>query len=78
MASLPVSRPASRWPASIGEKSLTESGVRQLHEFGIVYHPRGPYLLGVMTKGHEFARLAAVIREISGAVYTEVSSQRQE
>lgn len=64
--------------SKFGEKTLTESGVRELHEFGIVYHPRGAYLLGVMTKGHDFVRLAAVIREISGAVYTEVTSQRAE
>lgn len=64
--------------SKFGEKTLVESGVRELHEFGIVYHPRGPYLLGIMTKGHDFARLASVIREISGAVYTEVSRQRQE
>ncbi len=59
-----------------GEKTLEESGIRELHEFGIVYHPRGAFLLGIMTKGHDFTRLASVIREISGVVYSEVSSQR--
>ncbi|MBT0894104.1 serine hydrolase [Geobacter hydrogenophilus] len=62
--------------SKFGEKTLEESGIRELHEFGIVYHPRGAYLLGIMTKGHDFARLASVIREISRVVYSEVSSQR--
>ncbi|CAG0926539.1 hypothetical protein RHDC3_00077 [Rhodocyclaceae bacterium] len=61
--------------SKFGERTL-DNGQRELHEFGIVYHPKGAYLLGVMTKGHDFARLSSVIGEISGAVYAEVSNQR--
>ena len=44
----------------------------QLHEFGIVYHPKGHYILGIMTRGHDFAAQAEVIREISKIVYSSV------
>lgn len=46
----------------------------QLHEFGIVYHPKGHYILGVMTRGRDFAAQAGVIRDISAMIYTEVDS----
>jgi beta-lactamase class A len=45
---------------------------RQLHDCGIVYHPRRPYLLCVMTRGGEPADLLGAIRQISGGVYREV------
>jgi beta-lactamase class A len=46
----------------------------QLHEFGIVYHPKGHYILGIMTKGSDFSRQTEIIREISAIVYQEVDS----
>lgn len=46
----------------------------QLHEFGIVYHPKGHYILGVMTQGSDFSRQAEIIREISALVYREVDA----
>ncbi len=55
-----------------------EGGVRgeekQLHEFGIVYHPKGAYILGVMTLGSDFVRQSEIIRDISALVYREVDS----
>lgn len=47
---------------------------KQLHEFGIVYHPKGPYIIGIMTMGKDFDRQAKVIRDISAMVYAEVNS----
>lgn len=47
----------------------------QLHEFAIVYHNRRPYLLGVMTQGSDFTRLAGFIRDTSRLVYEEVERQ---
>jgi len=44
----------------------------ELHEFGIVYHRRGPYILGVMTRGQDLARQAGVIRKVSALVYQQV------
>lgn len=47
---------------------------KQLHEFGIVYHPKGPYILGVMTQGQDFERQAEIIRDISKIIYEAVDS----
>jgi beta-lactamase class A len=52
--------------------------IKQLHDCGIVYYPKHPYLLCVMTQGNSFEYLDDAIREISGVVYKEVDSQRQQ
>ncbi len=44
----------------------------QLHEFGIVYHPRQPYVLGIMTMGQDAEKQAEIIREISRITYQAV------
>jgi beta-lactamase class A len=44
-------------------------GTKQLHDCGIVYKPRQPYLICVMTKGNNFPALAKVIGHISETVY---------
>ena len=49
--------------------------VLQLHEFGIIYHPERPFLLGVTARGGDFPDLARVIRDITRLVYAEVDSQ---
>ena len=49
--------------------------VLQLHEFGIIYHPERPFLLGVTARGNDFPDLARVIRDITRLVYAEVDSQ---
>lgn len=46
----------------------------QLHEFGIVYHPKNPYILGIMTQGDNFAKQAEIIRDISRMIYSEVDT----
>lgn len=51
-----------------------QSGDKQLHEFGIIYHPKGHYILGVMTQGNDYVRQAEVLREISSLVYKEVDA----
>lgn len=47
---------------------------KQLHEFGIVYHPNRAYILGIMTQGNDFTRQSKAIRDISALVYREVSA----
>lgn len=47
----------------------------QLHEFGIVYHPKGPYILGIMTRGCDVNKQAEVIKSISHKVYDAVNNQ---
>jgi beta-lactamase class A len=49
--------------------------VLQLHEFGIIYHPERPFLLGITARGEDFRDLARVIRDITRLVYAEVDSQ---
>lgn len=68
---IPVGVPVA---SKFGETTFDNGKVVELHEFGIVYHPNAPYLLGIMTKGGDFDRQAALIREISALVYAEVSA----
>lgn len=59
--------------AKFGESAAGPGGEdKQLHEFGIVYHPSGPYILGIMTLGEDLASQAEIIRNISAMVYAEV------
>lgn len=52
-----------------GERYFLDSGSTQLHDCGIVYFPRSPYVLCVMTRGNSFANLEKVLREISKITY---------
>lgn len=56
-----------------GERSNLADDNRQLHDCGIVYHPSRPYILCVMTRGRDFARMSSVISGVSRTVYAEVS-----
>lgn len=73
IAGVPIGVPVA---SKFGERTLENSGVRELHEFGIVYHPKGPYLIGIMTKGNDFGRLVTVLRDISFEVYGEMERQQ--
>ena len=53
-----------------------DAEVKQLHEFGIVYHPKGPYIIGIMTRGTDFAIQADLIRQVSEMIYGEVNVVR--
>jgi beta-lactamase class A len=52
-----------------------EREMKQLHEFGIVYHPNRPYLMGVMARGEDPGKLTHVIREVTTLIYEEVDRQ---
>lgn len=56
--------------AKFGE--FDDGKIKQLHEFGIVYHHKGPYIIGIMTQGNDFARQTDAIREISALIYRQV------
>ncbi len=47
---------------------------KELHDCGIVYVPKKPYLLCVMTRGQDFAALSNVISGISKLVYNQVTA----
>lgn len=59
-----------------GERDVM--GVRQLHDCGIVYYEKDPYLLCVMTRGRDFAAMTRTIKNISQAVHQDVVRQVQE
>lgn len=59
-----------------GEREL-DNGVKQLHDCGIVYMPRHPYLLCIMTRGTEYAALESVIATISKNIYEDLSARYQ-
>lgn len=55
-----------------GEHTITFNGIvteRQLHDCGIVYYPKKPYLICIMTKGKDFKNLETIISDISSMVY---------
>ena len=55
----------------------TPSEVLQLHEFGIIYHPERPFLLGITAWGDDFPELARAIRDVTKLVYTELDLQSE-
>lgn len=52
-----------------GERVWLEN--KQLHDCGIVYKTNMPYLLCVMTRGGDFSKMSAVIKELSDTVYKD-------
>jgi beta-lactamase class A len=46
----------------------------ELHDCGIIYYPKNPYLLCVMTKGNNLDNLKNTIKSISSLVYQNYSS----
>lgn len=58
-----------------GERGYAGSTVRQLHDCGIVYHDHSPYLLCVMTRGHNFEHQAEVISGVSRIVSDAILSR---
>jgi beta-lactamase class A len=44
----------------------------QIHDCGIIYYPEHPYLMCVMTRGHEIAKLESAIGEISALAYRKI------
>ena len=53
----------------------SEKELSQLHEFGIIYHPHRPFLLGIMVQGEDLDQLTKIIRDITRLVYEEVDKQ---
>ena len=70
--------PSVKVSHKFGEKSDAREGNVQLHDCGIVYYPRHPYLLCVMSKGPNFELLDDVIAEISKITFTEVDRQNRD
>lgn len=52
-------------------KSMPEN-IMRLHDCGIVYSKRGPYLICIMTKGWNFTELKSIIQTISRIAYDRI------
>ena len=61
-----------------GEHSDPSRNSVQLHDCGIVYYPRHPYLLCVMSEGPNFEFLDNVIAEVSRITYSEIENQHRQ
>jgi len=55
-----------------GERLSEDEGTAQLHDCGIVYFPKHPYLLCVMARGKNFESLAKIIAGISRTIYENI------
>jgi beta-lactamase class A len=57
-----------------GERKVEENGtsLNQLHDCGIVYYEKYPYLLCVMTRGKDFNELSGAIAQTSRIVFSEI------
>lgn len=58
-----------------GEITLDDYGYSQLHDCGIVYYSSHPYIMCIMTRGHDKEKLTNVIANISRIVYEQIKSQ---
>ena len=61
-----------------GERRVLENGTeqyKQLHDCGIIYYPKKPYFLCVMTEGDDYKKLAQTIADMSQTTYEYVTSQ---
>jgi beta-lactamase class A len=54
-----------------GERDLP-NGTHQLHDCGIAYYPKHPYLICIMTKGPDFNDLSTSIEQISSKIYSDL------
>lgn len=60
-----------------GERGFVDSNIKQLHDCGIIYYPKSPYLLCVMTKGVDFLELGTIISDISIIVYENIDEKKR-
>jgi beta-lactamase class A len=57
-----------------GERELIEGNYKeQFHDCGIVYYPKYPYLLCVMSRGDDRDTLVRTVKDVSHIIYEEIS-----
>jgi beta-lactamase class A len=65
-----------------GKRDETVGGGRihnlQLHHFGLVFHPKKPFIIGVMTRGADVETKLKVIQALSEITYLEVDKQTKD
>jgi len=52
-----------------GIRSSDGPELKQVHDCGIIYEARRPYLLCIMTKGENMQQLTAIIKNVSELIY---------
>jgi beta-lactamase class A len=63
--------------SKFGEFSNDSTGqIKELNEVGIVHHETHPYLIGIMTRGNDFEKMANVLRNISKKIYDETEENK--
>jgi len=60
-----------------GERYFVDTGEKQLHDCGIVYYPKKPYLICIMTRGQNFDNLSNFIAQTSQLIYKQLPLQNQ-
>jgi len=58
-----------------GEREYTDTKDKQLHDCGIIYYPKHPYLLCIMSKGTTYEKLEHVIGQLSKRIFNEMNSR---
>lgn len=56
-----------------GEKPNYASNEKQLHDCGIIYNDKEPYLLCIMSRGNNYKQMSNFIKEISNFFYLQVA-----
>jgi beta-lactamase class A len=59
-----------------GERQFLPSKEKQLHDCGIVYLPKKPYLICIMSRSTDFDKAASFIKEVSKTIYNNVSQNQ--
>lgn len=59
-----------------GERILPDLKTKQLHDCGIVYYPKNPYLICIMTRGQDFTKLSTAIKDLSSIVWKTISNKK--
>ena len=59
-----------------GERINETTGIKQLHDCGIVYYPKNPYLICIMTRGNNMDFLMDTLSIISKMMYQEFDSRK--
>lgn len=70
-AGVPAGTPVAH---KFGEREIDLVSLDQIHDCGIVYYSKHPYLLCVMTQGTDINKQISAIKQISSSVYEQVSS----
>ncbi len=57
------------------ERVYMPENIRKLHDCGIVYAKKGPYLICIMTKGWDFKELKSIVQTISRIAYDHMEDR---